>query len=245
MLCRWLLGYYHSSGKNRRPGRRRFLSTALLPLLLLLALKSSRGVADPPTLTFVTTFSIYPASPFMLSTPSSKTPVSGASYLKYLSNNSEMMQPNQYGRSKGLLLYFTRELGARVGASEKFKHIPDNSGDPGASWTALTETNRTKALPNLILSWSTREVESGARGSWCVVASRGVDALNWLNDGLCGTTVKVHQGRGGCRTPLLLCVSKECLALLCRVVLALGCRGATAGDLILYYLTAEHGPWHN
>jgi NAD(P)-dependent dehydrogenase (short-subunit alcohol dehydrogenase family) len=140
-----------------------FLSTALLSLLLLPALRSSPGVLEPPTLTFVTTFSIYPASPFMLSTPSARTPVTDAPYISALSKNSELMQPNQYGRSKGLLLYFTRELAARARASPKFGHVTINSADPGAAWTGLTEMNRTKALPNLIMSWSARDVESGAK----------------------------------------------------------------------------------
>ncbi|KAE9368006.1 short chain dehydrogenase reductase [Stipitochalara longipes BDJ] len=132
-----------------------YLSSALLGLLLLPALKSSPSNPEAPVLTFVTTFGLYPASPFM------GAPKNG-SYLKHLSNNKELMQPNQYGISKGLLLYFTRELAARI---SKAKGIPVtvNSADPGAAWTPLTNPNRSMLVPRLIMAMSARDASSGAK----------------------------------------------------------------------------------
>src|ERR1700759_5580777 len=85
-----------------------FLSGALIALLLLPLLKSSPTNPNPPVLTFVTTFGVYPSS-FTMSVPKR------GSYLKHLSNNKDgMEQAHQYGRSKALLLYFARELAARA-----------------------------------------------------------------------------------------------------------------------------------
>jgi NAD(P)-dependent dehydrogenase (short-subunit alcohol dehydrogenase family) len=83
------------------------------------------------------------------------------SYLKNLSNNWEIMQPNQYGRSKGLLLYFTRELAAR--AKAQGLRVTINSADPGAAWTPLTDPNRSIFLPRLIMTLSARDVSNGAK----------------------------------------------------------------------------------
>jgi NAD(P)-dependent dehydrogenase (short-subunit alcohol dehydrogenase family) len=129
-----------------------YLSTALLALLLLPALKPAPSNPEPPVLTFVTTFGLYPASPFMWG------PSSG-SYLKHLSNNYDMLQPNQYGRSKGLLLYFTRELAARVAKGT----VTVNSADPGAAWTPLTNPNQKMLVPRLIMAMSARDVSSGSK----------------------------------------------------------------------------------
>ena len=133
-----------------------YLSTALLALLLLPSLKSSPSNPEAPVLTFVTTFGLYPASPFM------GAPKSG-SYLKHLSNNKDgMMQANQYGRSKGLLLYFARELASRVSKAQGLQ-VTVNSADPGAAWTPLTDPNRNMFIPRLIMAISARDVESGAK----------------------------------------------------------------------------------
>jgi NAD(P)-dependent dehydrogenase (short-subunit alcohol dehydrogenase family) len=107
-------------------------------------------------MTFVTTFGVYPASPFMAAPK-------GGSYLKYLSNNKDgMMQANQYGRSKGLLLYFARELASRVSLAQGIQ-VTVNSADPGAAWTPLTNPNRNMFIPRLIMTLSAREPESGAK----------------------------------------------------------------------------------
>ena len=133
-----------------------FLSNALIALLLLPLLKSSPANPNPPVLTFVTTFSVYPASPTM------SVPKSG-SYLKRLSNNKDgMEQMHQYGRSKALLLYFARELAARVDAAAKAegKGVQDltiNSADPGSAWTPLTNPNRAHLIPRLIMNFGARD----------------------------------------------------------------------------------------
>jgi NAD(P)-dependent dehydrogenase (short-subunit alcohol dehydrogenase family) len=89
-------------------------------------------------------------------------PKSG-SYLKHLSNNKDgMMQANQYGRSKGLLLYFTRELASRVSKAQGLS-VTVNSADPGAAWTPLTNPNRNMFIPRLIMAMSARDVDSGAK----------------------------------------------------------------------------------
>ena len=130
-----------------------FLSTALIGLLLLPLLKSSPGNPNPPVLTFVTTFGIYPSS-FTMGMPKS------GSYLKRLSNNKDgMEQAHQYGRSKALLLYFTRELASRVSAAQG-KGIPKvtvNSADPGSAWTPLTNPNQAKLIPRLIMNFGARD----------------------------------------------------------------------------------------
>ncbi|KPM41174.1 hypothetical protein AK830_g5390 [Neonectria ditissima] len=134
-----------------------FLSGALIALLFLPLLKSSPTNPSPPVLTFVTTFGIYPSS-FTMSVPKI------GSYLKKLSNNKEgMEQAHQYGRSKGLLLYFARELAARVSATAaQEKGIPKvtiNSADPGSAWTPLTNPNQAKLIPRLIMNFGAREPE--------------------------------------------------------------------------------------
>lgn len=132
-----------------------YLSTALLALLLLPALKSSPSNPEAPVLTFITSFGVYPASPFM------GAPWSG-SYLKHLSNNMEMLQPNQYGRSKAVLLYFTRELASRISKAQSLR-VTVNSADPGAAWTPLTDPNRNMLVPRLIMAMSARDVSVGAK----------------------------------------------------------------------------------
>lgn len=80
------------------------------------------------------------------------------SYLKKLSNNKEgMEQAHQYGRSKGLLLYFARELAARV--SKNGPAVTINSADPGSAWTPLTNPNQQKLIPRLIMNFGAREPE--------------------------------------------------------------------------------------
>lgn len=137
-----------------------FLSNALIALTLLPLLRSSAGNPNPPVLTFVTTFSVYPASPTM------GMPRTG-SYLKRLSNNKPgLAQGHQYGRSKALLLYFTRELAARVSAAEKQGRMKGkatvNSADPGSSWTGLTNPNQAMLIPRLIMNISARDPVIGA-----------------------------------------------------------------------------------
>lgn len=133
-----------------------YLSTALIALLLLPALKPSPSNLEAPILTFVTTFGVYPSSPFM------SAPKTG-SYLKHLSNNKDgMMQAHQYGRSKGLLLYFARELASRVSASQGLQ-VTVNSADPGAAWTPLTNPNQGKLIPRLIMEFSARDPVIGAK----------------------------------------------------------------------------------
>lgn len=123
---------------------------------MLPALKSSSSNPNPPTLTFVTSFGIYPAAPTMWA------PWSSGSYLKYLSSNWEMTQPQQYGKSKILLLYFARELAARITAAQaKGSRVPTvtvNSGDPGPAWTPLTAPNQDKLIPKIIQNYGSRDV---------------------------------------------------------------------------------------
>ncbi|CZR37796.1 uncharacterized protein FPRO_07013 [Fusarium proliferatum ET1] len=132
-----------------------FLSGALLSLLFLPLLKSSPSNPSPPVLTFVTTFGIYPSS-FTMGVPKK------GSYLKKLSNNKEgMEQAHQYGRSKGLLLYWARELAARVSAIRATEKLPRkvtiNSADPGSAWTPLTNPNQAKLIPRLIMNFGARD----------------------------------------------------------------------------------------
>ncbi|KAF5008957.1 hypothetical protein FDECE_4778 [Fusarium decemcellulare] len=134
-----------------------FFAGALVSLLLLPLLKSSPGNPNPPVLTFVTTFGIYPSS-FTMGVPKR------GSYLKKLSNNKEgMEQAHQYGRSKGLLLYFARELAARVSAAKAqqklARKVTINSADPGSAWTPLTNPNQAKLIPRLIMNFGAREPE--------------------------------------------------------------------------------------
>ncbi|KAK6540760.1 hypothetical protein TWF694_008151 [Orbilia ellipsospora] len=136
-----------------------FIANALLALLFLPYLKSSPGNPNPPVLTFVTTFGIYPSS-FTMGVP--KT----GSYLKKMSTNKDgLEQGHQYGRSKALLLYFTRELAERVTAAAKAKGITKvtiNSGDPGSAWTGLTNPNKEKLIPRLIMNLGARDPQIGA-----------------------------------------------------------------------------------
>lgn len=128
-----------------------FLSTALISLFLLPVLKSSPGNPEPPVLTFITSFGIYPSS-FTMSMP--KT----GSYLKHLSNNKDgMQQAHQYGRSKALLLYFARELAARTATTGR--KVTINSADPGSAWTPLTAPNQTQLIPRLIMNFGARDPE--------------------------------------------------------------------------------------
>lgn len=130
-----------------------YLSTALLALLLLPVLKSSPTNPAPPVLTFVTTFGIYPASPTM------SVPKKG-SYIRHLSNNKDgLAQAHQYGRSKGLLLYFARELATRVTEAQGrgMRKVTVNSADPGSAWTPLTNPQQQMLIPKLIMDFSARE----------------------------------------------------------------------------------------
>ncbi|KAK0620116.1 hypothetical protein B0T14DRAFT_566894 [Immersiella caudata] len=135
-----------------------FLSTALVALLLLPVMKPSPGNPNPPVLTFVTTFGIYPSS-FTMSVPKQ------GSYIKRLSNNKDgMEQGHQYGRSKAMLLYFAREMAARCSASKTAPKVTINSADPGTAWTPLTNANRDQFIPRIITQFSAREPE------FCAVA---------------------------------------------------------------------------
>lgn len=137
-----------------------YLSSALIGLLLLPIMKASSTNPSPPVLTFVTTFGVYPASPTM------SMPKTG-SYLKHLSNNKDgMMQAHQYGRSKGLLLYFSHELATRFSAAQAknkgMQKVTINSADPGSAWTPLTNPNQGKLIPRLIMDFSARDPLIGA-----------------------------------------------------------------------------------
>ncbi|KAK5175021.1 uncharacterized protein LTR77_000157 [Saxophila tyrrhenica] len=128
-----------------------FLSTALAALFLLPVLKSSAANPNPPVLTFVTTFGIYPASATM------SVPKKGP-YTKHLSNNKDgMQQAHQYGRSKGLLLYFARELASRTARTNGLRQVTINSADPGTAWTGLTGPNRAQLIPRLITDFAARD----------------------------------------------------------------------------------------
>ena len=137
-----------------------YISTALIALLILPALKSSSSNPNPPVMTFVTSFGVYP------SVPTLSAPKSG-SYLKRLSNNKDgMAQAHQYGRSKAMLLYFARELAARASAAvAKGKGVPVvtiNSADPGPAWTPLTQPNQDKLIPRIIQNYGSRDVSRSA-----------------------------------------------------------------------------------
>ncbi|KAK3368633.1 hypothetical protein B0H63DRAFT_515191 [Podospora didyma] len=134
-----------------------YLSTALVALFLVPLMKSSPTNLAPPVLTFVTSFGIYPTS-YTLSLPKR------GSYLKHLSNNKDgLQQAHQYGRSKALLLYFTRELAARVSTAKGLpQKVTINSADPGSSWTPLTSPNQDKLIPRLIMNFSARDPRYGA-----------------------------------------------------------------------------------
>jgi NAD(P)-dependent dehydrogenase (short-subunit alcohol dehydrogenase family) len=88
-------------------------------------------------------------------------PKSG-SYLRRLSNNKDgMEQAHQYGRSKALLLYFARELAARVSTTvadgKLARKVTINSADPGSAWTPLTNPNQGKLIPRLIMNFGARD----------------------------------------------------------------------------------------
>lgn len=72
-----------------------------------------------------------------------------------------MDQAHQYGRSKGALLYFARELAARVSAAaakgKGFRNVTINSADPGSAWTPLTNPNQAKLIPRLIMNFGARD----------------------------------------------------------------------------------------
>ena len=106
-------------------------------------------------MTFVTTFGVYPAS-FTMALRKD------GAYLKRLSNNKDgMEQAHQYGRSKALLLYFARELSARVSSAASkgkgVRQITINSADPGSAWTPLTNPNQAKLIPRLIMNFGARD----------------------------------------------------------------------------------------
>ncbi|CAK7207243.1 hypothetical protein SEUCBS139899_010053 [Sporothrix eucalyptigena] len=127
-----------------------FLSTALIALLLIPHLKASPSNPNPPVLTFVTSFGIYPSS-FTMGLPKS------GSYLRRLSTSRDgMEQGHQYGRSKGALLYFARELATRVDG------VTVTNADPGSAWTPLTNPNQSKLIPRLIMNISARDPIYGA-----------------------------------------------------------------------------------
>jgi NAD(P)-dependent dehydrogenase (short-subunit alcohol dehydrogenase family) len=129
-----------------------FLSSALIGLLLLPFLKASPANPNPPVLTFVTTFAVYPSS-FTMGVPRT------GSYLKRMSQSRDgMEQTHQYGRSKGLLLYFARELAARVAANPALRgKVTVNSADPGSAWTPLTNPNQAYLIPRLIMNFGKRD----------------------------------------------------------------------------------------
>lgn len=154
--CERIVIYYLTPSDNGTAIQVNYISTALLALLILPSLKASPSNPNPPVMTFVTSFGIYPASPTL------GAPRNG-SYLKHLSNNKDgMAQAHQYGRSKALLLYFARELAARVSAAgAKGKGMPQvtvNSADPGPAWTPLTQPNQAKLIPRLIQNYGSRDV---------------------------------------------------------------------------------------
>ena len=110
---------------------------------------------NPPAMTFVTTFGVYPASFTMAMRKD-------GSYLKRLSNNKDgMEQAHQYGRSKALLLYFARELATRVSTTvskgKGMRKVTINSADPGSAWTPLTNPNQAKLIPRLIMNFGARD----------------------------------------------------------------------------------------
>lgn len=120
-------------------------------MLLLPVLKSSPKNPNPPVMTFITSFGIYPAIPTM------GMPKKGP-YMKYLSNNKDgLAQAHQYGRSKGLLLYFTRELAARTSKAKGLSKVTINSADPGTAWTPLTQPNRSNLIAKLITDIGARD----------------------------------------------------------------------------------------
>jgi NAD(P)-dependent dehydrogenase (short-subunit alcohol dehydrogenase family) len=121
-------------------------------------MKSSSGNPNPPVLSFVTTFGMYPSS-FSMSMPKQ------GSYIKRLSNNKDgIEQGHQYGRSKALALYFARELAARCSAGADAPKVTINNVDPGTAWTPLTDVNRDKFIPRMIMQFAAREPE------FCAVA---------------------------------------------------------------------------
>jgi NAD(P)-dependent dehydrogenase (short-subunit alcohol dehydrogenase family) len=73
-----------------------------------------------------------------------------------------MAQAHQYGRSKGLLLYFTRELASRISKAQGLP-VTVNSADPGPAWTPLTNPNRNMFIPRLIMAMSARDADTGAK----------------------------------------------------------------------------------
>jgi NAD(P)-dependent dehydrogenase (short-subunit alcohol dehydrogenase family) len=86
------------------------------------------------------------------------------SYLKHLSNNKDgMQQAHQYGRSKSLLLYFSRELARRVSVAREtnkgMRNTIVNSADPGSAWTPLTKPNQSQLIPRLITNFGARDPE--------------------------------------------------------------------------------------
>lgn len=71
-----------------------------------------------------------------------------------------MAQAHQYGRSKGLLLYFARELADRLSSLQTQNGLPTvtvNSADPGTAWTGLTAPNQSQLIPRLITNFGARD----------------------------------------------------------------------------------------
>ncbi|KAK4612163.1 Short-chain dehydrogenase/reductase phmF [Fulvia fulva] len=133
-----------------------YLSNACAALLMLPHIRSSPSNPNPPVLTFITSFGIFPASPTM------SLPKTG-SYLKHLSNNKDgMAQKHQYGRSKGLLLYFARELATRLSAGSGLPRVTVTSADPGTAWTGLTQPNKAEFITRVITDFGARPPEFGA-----------------------------------------------------------------------------------
>ncbi|OQO05735.1 hypothetical protein B0A48_09829 [Cryoendolithus antarcticus] len=143
-----------------------YLSSALLALFILPVLKSSASNPNPPVLTMTTSFGIYPASPTMSNTSRP------GSYLKHITRKDRFslaqMQEHMYGKSKICLLYFARELAARVTAAQQANGkmelpvVTITSGDPGPAWTGLTQPNQEKLVPRLIQNYGSRDPQYGA-----------------------------------------------------------------------------------
>ena len=154
--CKFALPSYILHTKPPPALQINYLSNACLSLLLLPHLKASPDNPNPPVMTFTTSFGIFPASPTM------SLPKTG-SYLKHLSNNKDgMAQKHQYGRSKGLLLYFARELATRLSTASGLPKITITSADPGTAWTGLTQPNKAEFITRVITDFGARPPEFGA-----------------------------------------------------------------------------------
>jgi NAD(P)-dependent dehydrogenase (short-subunit alcohol dehydrogenase family) len=127
-----------------------YLATVLLALLLIPALKASPSNPHTPVMSFVASWSIFPAH-FTMKPPKTD------SYLKHLcANKGGVQQQGQYGRSKLLCLYFLRELASRIPSSK----LIINSFDPGTAWTQLTAYNKHSAIQRFFMRISQRPIET-------------------------------------------------------------------------------------